>query len=85
MKWTARFHGRRVGALGITYDICITVDADTAEAVRLACYEGYEHISGGLPGIRVTPAPDVTEATIRDLCPYCGHPRNSSTCQRRHP
>jgi len=44
--WIVSFVGRQAGAIGITYPITETIEAETEEAARLAMYDRYEHISG---------------------------------------
>lgn len=44
--YTARFTGREVGAIGITYYIVTEVNAENEEKATLALYDRYEHISG---------------------------------------
>lgn len=44
--YLARFQGRRMGGIGISYHIEKFVEADTPEAARLKLYETHEHISG---------------------------------------
>ena len=44
--YTAKFTGRKVGAIGIFYPITTTVQAENEEAARLKLYDKYEHIMG---------------------------------------
>ncbi len=45
MLWQVSFNGRTAGAIGITYPITDTVEADTEEEARLKLYDKYEHIT----------------------------------------
>lgn len=44
MSWTIHFIGRKKGAIGITYPITETVEAEDEEKARLKLYEKYDHI-----------------------------------------
>jgi hypothetical protein len=44
-RFLCRFYGRRRGALGISYTIEVTVEAECAKAAALKLYDNYEHIS----------------------------------------
>ena len=44
--YTARFTGRKVSAIGITYYIVTQVDGENEENAALNLYDRYEHISG---------------------------------------
>jgi hypothetical protein len=46
MKYVARFTGRMVGAIGITYPISATVEASNPQEASLKLYDRYEHIFG---------------------------------------
>lgn len=52
-RYRLRFHGRRIGALGIGSDVVLYVWAVTPEEAAREAYESHEHISGGLDGVRV--------------------------------
>lgn len=40
------FAGRTIGAIGRSYNITATVEAEDADGAREALYEKYEHIDG---------------------------------------
>ena len=44
-KYLATFIGRKVGAIGIRYQISVMVEAANKEAAELRLYDSYEHIS----------------------------------------
>lgn len=44
--WRCKFRGRRVGAIGITYEHNVVVEAQTPEEAEAKLYEKYEHIRG---------------------------------------
>jgi len=44
MKYSAKFMGRKVGAIGITYPIDIVVEGDDMASARLSLNDKYEHI-----------------------------------------
>lgn len=44
MRYRIKFSGRKIGAIGISYDHDLTVEADNPESALLACYETHEHI-----------------------------------------
>lgn len=46
MRYRAKFVGRKLGTIGITYLIEDIVEADNEEAARLKLYDTYEHIHG---------------------------------------
>lgn len=56
-KYTIRFIGRKIGAIGVTYPIAFKCEAhDLAEAIRLL-YEQYEHVrftSGEANGVAIS-------------------------------
>jgi len=45
IKYIANFRGRKVGAIGIFYDITAEVEGYSKKDARLNLYEKYEHIS----------------------------------------
>jgi hypothetical protein len=45
MKYKIRFKGRTVGAIGITYRINTTVEAETPEAAQLKLYDKWDTIT----------------------------------------
>jgi hypothetical protein len=78
-RYDLYFSGRRVGAIGITHPVLITVEADNEMAAALKAYDTHEHIAGGVNGVRVSLAYE------RKVCPVCGQPINSAPCQAQHP
>jgi hypothetical protein len=46
MKYRLEFLGRKVGAIGIFYQISVTLEASTEDEARLKIYDTHEHISG---------------------------------------
>ncbi|CAB4131437.1 hypothetical protein UFOVP276_198 [uncultured Caudovirales phage] len=44
---------KKRGALGLTYPYELRVKAEDEHKARLACYDAYEHIWGGVEGIQV--------------------------------
>lgn len=52
MRYTAKFTGRQVGAIGIFHKITAEVEAESPDAATLKLYDQYEHISG----LTLTPA-----------------------------
>ena len=45
MKYNCTFIGRKINAIGITYEINDTVEADSIGQARIKLYDNYEHIS----------------------------------------
>lgn len=45
MEFTARFHGKKKGAIGLGHWFVVSVSAESQEAARLKLYDNYEHIS----------------------------------------
>jgi len=45
LKYQAKFTGRTINAIGKTYKIIDTVEAENEESARLKLYDKYEHIS----------------------------------------
>jgi hypothetical protein len=43
--YTFTFIGRKVGAIGITYRITVTTEADSVESAKAWLWEHYEHIT----------------------------------------
>ena len=43
-KWNVAFNGRKVGAIGIFYDVEIIIEAVDEQEVIEKLYEQYEHI-----------------------------------------
>jgi hypothetical protein len=46
-------YGRKVGALGLAGPFTCDVEAADEAAARIAVYEQYEHIAGGVDGLRL--------------------------------
>lgn len=51
--YQANFHGRKTGAIGVTSNYTRFIEATSEELARLKVYAQYEHIDGGLDGIRI--------------------------------
>ena len=45
MKYQIEFYGRRVGAIGICYNMVEVVEAESPEQACSRLYDSYEHIS----------------------------------------
>lgn len=54
MRYRAEFNGRRVGAIGIMYDINTTCQGDNHEQAKLDLYNQFEHITK----LKLTPMVD---------------------------
>ena len=44
MKYLCSFYGRKLGAIGIFYNIVIVVDAESPNGAKVKAYETHEHI-----------------------------------------
>lgn len=53
MKYRIIFHGRKIGAIGVSSFQVVDVEAESEEAARHKAYDTHEHIGGGLEGIQV--------------------------------
>ena len=53
MKYRIMFHGKKIGAIGVSSFQVVDVEAESIEAARRKAYDTHEHIGGGLEGIQV--------------------------------
>jgi hypothetical protein len=58
MRWKLEFHGRTLGAIGITCSQTVVVEADTIGEARWKTYDAHEHVAGGVEGVCATPLPE---------------------------
>lgn len=54
MQYVLHFTGRKIGAIGVTYPVTLTVEVDNEAEARWAAYKTHENITGGINRIRVT-------------------------------
>lgn len=68
--WRIRFHGKRIGALGISSDYEHLVRAETKEEAQLRAYDTHEHIAGGHRGVEAIAISDEHQSVLEEAQAY---------------